>query len=274
MTSIQPSAHLWGRSLAAALLVSGLALGCGPAEVAGDAEQGTLMLVANGEEFVRDGFTTKDGWDIRFDQVLVTLADVEAHQTDPPFDPASNEGLQATETVVLLAEPMTVDLTATAGDEEVVMVSESAAPVGHFNAVSWNVVLAEDGEAAGAAIALFGQATKDGRTVDFTLRLEQPLSYTCGEFVGDERKGIVTAAAAADTEVTFHFDHIFGDADLPEGDELNVGALGFEPLAALAAGDTLNADLATLEAELSPEDYATLADAIANLGHVGEGHCR
>ena len=27
--------------------------------------QGTLSLVANGEDFVRKGFTTKDGWQIR-----------------------------------------------------------------------------------------------------------------------------------------------------------------------------------------------------------------
>ena len=55
-------------------LVIGFLFGCGatpepiPASVA---EEGTLAFVANGEDFVRQGFISKDGWAINFDQVLV-----------------------------------------------------------------------------------------------------------------------------------------------------------------------------------------------------------
>ncbi|NJL00636.1 MAG: DUF4382 domain-containing protein [Spirulinaceae cyanobacterium SM2_1_0] len=278
------------------LLMTALAVGCNTSEVAEEADPdvenappeteaatttdevetgtGTLQLVANGEDFVRQGFTTKDGWDITFDRVLVTLANVEAHQTEPPYDPDSDDELQAIETITLVAAPETIDLAAGDAEAEPILVSEEDVPGGQYNALSWDVVVAESGEAEGAAIALFGQASKDGRTLDFALRLDEPLSYTCGEFVGDERKGIVKADANANVEATLHFDHIFGDAELAADDELNAGALGFEPLAALAEGDTVEADSARLAAELDAAAYEQLTAAIASLGHVGEGHCK
>jgi hypothetical protein len=79
---------------------------------------------------------------------------------------------------------------------------------------------------------------------------------------------------AADLEATFHFDHIFGDGELPAEDELNVGALGFPPLSALANGSSLKADWATLKLKLDPKDFKVLEKALVGLGHVGEGHCR
>jgi len=38
---------------------------------AGDST-GTLQFVANGEDFIRQGFTSKDGWNISFDEVLAS----------------------------------------------------------------------------------------------------------------------------------------------------------------------------------------------------------
>ena len=102
------------------LLAPTLLIGCGsnsqettqtetPAETntqaQGSGETGTLALVANGEDFVRQGFVTKDGWQIDFNHVYVTLDDVTAYQTDPPFDPDQSGELKATEEVTLLEEP-------------------------------------------------------------------------------------------------------------------------------------------------------------------------
>ncbi|NOQ17708.1 MAG: DUF4382 domain-containing protein, partial [Dehalococcoidales bacterium] len=56
--------------------------------------------------------------------------------------------------------------------------------------------------------------------------------------------------------MTFHFDHIFGDADTPMDDDLNVSALGFDPFADVAEGGQVDLDMSEL-----------------HLGHVGEGHC-
>jgi hypothetical protein len=91
--------------------------------------------------------------------------------------------------------------------------------------------------------------------------------------VGDDRKGFLDADGTADLEATFHFDHLFGDGEAPPEDEINTGALGFDPLAAIAEGNTLDLDQAGLEAQLSPADYDRLMGILPSLGHVGEGHC-
>ena len=47
---------------------------------------GTLKFTANGEDFVRQGFVSKDGWRIDFDHVYITISDIAAYQTNPPYD--------------------------------------------------------------------------------------------------------------------------------------------------------------------------------------------
>ena len=93
------------------LLVPTFLIGCASQETlksSTSTEKGTLSLVANGEDFVRQGFVSKDGWRISFDHVYVTLADVAAYQTDPPFEPDAGDTIKAKETVVLLDKPKTV----------------------------------------------------------------------------------------------------------------------------------------------------------------------
>ncbi|MBE9128912.1 MULTISPECIES: DUF4382 domain-containing protein [unclassified Coleofasciculus] len=236
--------------------------------------EGTLQLVANGEDFVRQGFVTKDGWQIDFEHVYVTLDDVTAYQTDPPFDPDKSGELKATEKLTLLDEPKTVDLAAGDGDAAPITVTSQPAPMGTYNALSWNLVEANQGSVEGSTILLEGTAEKEGRIINFTISFDKPLEYTCGQYVGEERKGILKNTDQTEIETTFHFDHIFGDANAPEDDALNQDAIGFEPFAALAQEGTLKADRAMLKQELPSEDYQKLEEAIAGLGHVGEGHCR
>lgn len=233
---------------------------------------GQLEIRANGEDFVRQGFVTKDGWQIDFDHLYVTLTDVTVYQSDPPFDALAEEAPEA-DVQIKVEEPVTVDLAA--GDEaaEPILVKTVEAPAGRYNALAWKVTPAPEGPAAGYPIFLQGQATKADETIAFTLKLEPSLEFVCGDFVGDERKGILAADETADLEATFHFDHLFGDGEAPPEDEINTGALGFDPLAAIAEGGTLEADTAELEAQLAPEDYATLVGILPSLGHVGEGHC-
>lgn len=240
--------------------------------VAAEMGAGTLEIRANGEDFVRQGFVTKDGWEVSFDHVYVTLADVTAYQTDPPFDPEAGGEPDATQTV-MLEGATTVDLAEGDENAETIPVGSVEAPEGHFNALSWRMVKATEGPAAGYPLVLQGVAEKDGQLVNFILKIDQELAFTCGDFVGDERKGILAADSNADLEATFHFDHLFGDAETPADDDLNVGALGFDPFAAIAENGQIEADLATLQAELSPEDYEKLLNILPSLGHVGEGHC-
>ncbi|MGK7942917.1 MAG: DUF4382 domain-containing protein [Microcystaceae cyanobacterium] len=238
------------------------------------ATKGQLILVANGEDFIRQGFVSKDGWQIDFDHAYVNLSSIKAYQTDPPFDPDSKAELKAKETAILLEKTQTVDLAAGDADADPIVVQEITAPVGSYNSLEWQVIKGNEGETDNATIVLIGKATKDGQTVDFTLNLQEELSYVCGEFIGDERKGYVTEEESTEIETTFHFDHLFGDAETPADDDLNVKALGFEPLANLAENGQLIIDQTTLEQKLSPTDTEKLQKALIGLGHVGEGHCR
>jgi hypothetical protein len=240
---------------------------------AGGGVVGTLQFYANGEDFVRQGFVSKDGWSINFDHVYITLADITAYQTDPPYDPHSGSNIEG-EVEVGLDNVYTVDLAEGGTDASPILVGEvQNAPTGHYNAISWEMVKASSGPANGYSLVIIGTAEKDGQSIDFNIKVDEEYGYDCGEFVGDERKGMVKEGGTADVEMTFHFDHIFGDAETPIDDELNVGAVGFEPFAGIAEGGKLDVDMGGLQDKLSANDYQKLVDILPTLGHVGEGHC-
>ncbi len=242
-----------------------------PAKTTSD--QGTLVIRANGEDFVRQGFTSKDGWEITFDHVYVTLADVTAYQTEPPYDAQTDTELKAKQQVSL-DRPQTVDLAAGDALAEPVLVGEVKAPPGRYNALSWKMPKATEGVANGYALMLVGTATRSGQSIPFMLKIDKEMGYQCGEFVGEQRKGTLKAGETADLEATFHFDHLFGDAKAPPTDELNKQALGFEPLAKLAKDGKVDVDMAMLKQSLSTEDFRKFQAILPSLGHVGEGHCK
>jgi len=262
------------------LLMAFTLSGCGSAadeNVAGNQQQGdkvgTLHFKANGEGFVRQGFISKDGWTISFDNVYVNIANVVAYQSDPPYD-SHMGGEVSSQSQISLAGIQTVDLAE--GDENAgtILVAEMKdVQVGHYNAISWQMLKAAEGPAEGYSLVIVGQAEKEGRAIDFIIKDEQEYRYTGGEYVGDERKGIIQEGGIAEIEMTFHFDHIFGDAETPLEDELNAGAPGFEPFASLAMDGRLEVDMAALKSGLSQSDYQKLQEMLPTLGHVGEGHC-
>jgi hypothetical protein len=260
------SKHL--RTVVLALLVVGLLLGCGVQDT------GRLHFTANGEDFVQHGFVSKDGWAITFDHVYINLADITGYQTDPPYDPHAG-GEVAAQVEVGLDGARTVDLAEGGQNAPPILVGEVAdAPAGHYNANRWQMVKATDGPASGYSLVLVGTAKKGDETVDFTIQVESEYDYSCGEYVGDQRKGILERDGAADLEMTFHFDHVFGDAETPMDDELNVAAPGFGPFAAIAGGSgTLEVNLSAMQGAMSPSDYQMLVEILPTLGHVGEGHC-
>ncbi|MGK7921902.1 MAG: DUF4382 domain-containing protein [Trichodesmium sp.] len=237
-----------------------------------DTTPGTLKIVANGEDFVRNGFITKDGWQVTFDKLFVNLAEVTAYQTDPPYKAETGGKPEATEKVIV-AESKIVDLAE--GDEtaQSILVSEISAPPGRYNALSWKMPIANDGPAKGYSLLMSGTATQDGQTIPFTIKIDQELEFTCGDFIGDERKGILEAGNTAELETTFHFDHLFGDSNAAADDEINTGALGFAPLAAIAEAGKVEVDMAILKNKLSATDYQKFMAILPSLGHVGEGHC-
>jgi hypothetical protein len=241
--------------------------------MAQDTGTGTLEFRANGEDFVRQGFVSKDGWNISFNHIWVSLSNVRAHQTTPPYDPFAGE-LTSSSQMVGLAGQLIVDLAEGDADADTILIGTvEDAPEGFYNAVAWMMTPADEGEIAGYSLVLDGTAEKDGTSIAFVIRIEEDFTYTCGAFVGDERKGVLAAGSTGDVELTFHFDHIFGDAETPLEDSLNAGAPGFEPFAALATDGLIDVSLSDLEMALSADDYQTFVSVLPSLGHTGEGHC-
>jgi hypothetical protein len=240
--------------------------------VATTTDSGTLALVANGEDFVRQGFVSKDGWSIKFDRVYLNVSDVTAYQMESSFEPNQGdtlENVKYSNKVSFLDTVKTIDLAAGETNAEPILVEQTEAPVGFYNAIAWKLTTI-----AGKTIGLQGQATKEGQIINFDLGFNRPVEYLCGEFVGDDRKGIVEPDQTGQLETTLHFDHVFGDSQTAADDALNQDALGFQPLADLAYGDRLKLEESTLSAKLSPENYQKLTNALVGLGHVGEGHCQ
>ena len=217
---------------------------------------GTLQFQANGEELAVKGFKapklTKDGWTLKFSNIYIGLANIVAHQSAPAYNAEKGGDIAAKVKVDLPGRPV-VDLVKGAGKDGLVRVGQVKAPAGHYNAISWKVVKAETGPSAGYATVFVGKATKGGKTVDFQLVSNEEATYRCGEYVGDERKGFLKAGGKSNIEMTFHLDHLFGNAELGAGDALNKGAIGFE---AFAKGGK-----------------QTIALKGQHLGHAGEGHC-
>ena len=234
---------------------------------------GKVLLVANGEDFVRQGFLAKDGWQIEFERLEVSVSQAIAYQIDS--DPQANleTNLQSQPQVTILDRTTIIDLAAGDKNAAPIAINTKEVPTGFYNALSWKMEPTKDGLLPDQTIILQGKAAKGQRNVNFLLGFRLPLTYYCGEFVGDERKGIVESGKDAQLEMTFHFDHIFGDGELSPEESLNQTAVGFQPLADLAQGDNLELDWQGLQANLSPDNFQMLKKAIIGLGHVGEGHC-
>ncbi|NEP82092.1 MAG: hypothetical protein F6K39_30480 [Okeania sp. SIO3B3] len=124
-----------------------------------DNTPGTLKLRANGEDFVREGFVTKDGWKVTFDQLYANLVEVTAYQTDPPYN-AETGGKPEAKEQVILTQSKTVDLAE--GDEtaEAILVSEVSAPPGRYNALSWKMAKATAGPAQGYSLLINGTKSR------------------------------------------------------------------------------------------------------------------
>ncbi|BFM41080.1 DUF4382 domain-containing protein [Synechocystis sp. LKSZ1] len=242
-----------------------------PEKVSSKTSQGILTIRANGEDFIRQGFTSKDGWHLDFKRVAVNLGAVTAYQTAPSFDPEGSQPLRAKQQVSL-EDTQPVDLAAgdRTAETKTILVGTIPAPPGHYNALSWQLLK----DAAGYSLVLQGLAQKGAQQIPFTLKLDRNVAFVCGDYVGEERKGLLTSAGQADLEATFHFDHLFGDGSLSSEDELNRGALGFGPLAQLATQNRLEITASELARQLPPEEAQKLETLWLSLGHVGEGHCQ
>jgi len=276
--------------VAALFLIAGLAIvaamGCAGDDGGDDDEEkgtGTLVFTANGEEFVREGFTSKDGWDLTFDHLYIAIKSPTAFQVaEDEGDKLKHAGHphddipEGAAHEALIGE-FFVDLTVGDGPTELGRVED--AEVGNYNRLNFDIVKATDdaeglvSDYKGYSLVLIGTATKGHgakhQVVNFTIRLTEQMHYTnCGP---NEDAGVVEKDGTGYAEMTFHFDHVFGDID--GEDDLNDAALGFDPLGELADEGSLDVTQSDLESSMSAGDYLTFIDALRTIGHSGEAHC-
>ena len=219
---------------------------------------GTIIFTVNGEDFVREGFVSRDGWAISFDKVYVNLVNPTAYNKD---------GLKS-----VLENAHFVDLAA--GDEKatpVVVGQTENVMHGNYQALKFSVNKAASGEYKDYSIIMKGTAEKVGKSVDFIIKLDEELDFDGKEgFVGDVVKGVLAENGKTSVEMTFHFDHIFGDKEAGAGDHINSGSVGFDFFNAHAKDGKVDITQGMLK---NSPAYGTLIKAISTLGHLGEGHC-
>ena len=250
-------------------------------------ETGTVVFEANGEDFVREGFVSEDGWRIDFSEVYVNVSSPAVYQVEAGArsarhaghdddEPGADDGPEALNRAVLEG-----DFFLNLKQDTFEVGRNPKALPGTYAYLEFSVTRADSGSEgfqaryAGDSIVLAGTAVKDGRTVDFTIAFDEIMKFaTCG---------LMDASLAVNgefgAEMTFHFDHIFGDfeegpADPADTHAINYVAIGFSPFADLAENDVLDIRQPDMIAKGMSEDiYTQLMDAVKTLGHTGEAHC-
>ena len=150
----------------------------------------------------------------------------------------------------------------------------SEAPAGTYNALRVDLVTMSEGPYAGASMVLKGTAHQDaGESIEFAVAFDPTMTATCGGYVGEGMKGVLRDGKEAEVELTFHFDHLFGDGTQPPDDHVNSGAFGFGWIAARATDGTVRIDPAAVDTILDEEGQKRLAGIFRSLPHTGEGHC-
>jgi hypothetical protein len=259
-----------------------LLFGCQPAE---EDKVGTLIFTANGEDFVRDGFISEDGWSISFNNVYVNIDSPTAYQV---VENTTNSALrhgghphgeipEGSAHVSLLGEYF-LQL-----KQDVFEFGRmDNASIGNYNRLSFNIKKSTSdsdeivSSYIGFSIILEGTAIKEDNTISFSVKFDEEMEYfDCGP---NGLLGVLAENAQATAELTFHFDHIFGDieegpANPEDINAINYIAIGFQPFADLATDGNLDIDQETLSQQMAQATYQQLIEAIQTLGHSGEGHC-
>ncbi len=225
----------------------------------GSRRTGALTFTANGEDFVRRGFVDKQGWHIAFDSLLVNCVDITAYNAKANLS-------------VTLPGAHLIDLAS--GDENAEPIKTGFVenvPVGNYQSLAFRLKRAVSGPYPGYSIVMIGTASREGREVPFTIKLDEEMLFDGREgFVGDQIKGVVKENDTAEVEMTFHFDHVFGDSEAAPDDHINTGSVGFGFFDAGIGKGVVDIDQAHLKKR---EQYETFVRALWTLGHLGEGHC-
>ncbi|UCF95910.1 MAG: hypothetical protein JSV89_12060 [Spirochaetaceae bacterium] len=228
-------------------------------ELPPDETSGSIIFTANGEDFVRHGFVDKQGWRISFEKLYVNILSPIAYVPDKDRQ-------------VVLEGAHWVDLAEGGGEADPVFIgSAEGVPPANYQSLRFALRRASDGPYAGSSIVMIGSADREGLHVPFTIRLDEEMIFDGREgYVGEELKGLLKSGSTTEVEMTFHFDHVFGDSGAGEDDHINTGSVGFDFFYAYVSGGVVDVSQAELK---DTEDYSALVQALWTLGHLGEGHC-
>ena len=237
-----------------AALVAGLTA-CGNQE-----EPGSIVFTANGEDFVRRGFVDKQGWSIRFEELYINIVEPTAYVPD------GNEQ-------VVLAGSHWVDLAeGDAKAEPLVLGTVNKVKPANYQSLRFALERASGGPYAGCSVVMIGSAEREGVRIPFTIRLDEEMVFDGRDgYVGEELKGLLQPGSTTEVEMTFHYDHVFGDKQADAEDHINTGSVGFDFFYPFARDGVVDARQEDLQ---DAEGYRTLVQALWTLGHLGEGHCQ
>jgi len=297
--------------LALTLTVSAFLISSCDTISSGTLPTGTMVFNANGEGFVHEGFVSEDGWTISFDHVYVNLEGPTAYQVAVSAESASRHAGHDHGDVPdgsahsALTGQYFVDLKRQGAAEPVFNIgSNDDVVIGNYNYLNFSMVNIDtattmpatnlnSGDTTtpdayeGYCLILIGTAVKGSDTVTFTIKFDQAMKfYECGpqEDLDEDgtADGILSSESDASTQMTFHFDHIFGDFD--EGDPepsdpemMSFWGIGFGPFAEIGGyttGDhTFSITQEQMRTSMNSDIYFHLYSTLMTLGHLGEGHC-
>jgi hypothetical protein len=218
-----------------------------------------MVFTANGEDFVRQGFVGKQGWSIAFDHLYVNIVEPVAYVPNGDRE-------------VVLDGAHWVDLAEGGPDAEPIAIGTvQDVPAANYQSLRFALERAARGPYAGSSIVMIGSAQRDGVTVPFNIRLDEEMVFDGREgYVGEELKGLLQPGSTTEVEMTFHFDHVFGDREAGEADHINTGSVGFDFFYAFAVDGAVDIDQSEMT---EAEGYRKLVHSLWSLGHLGEGHC-
>lgn len=236
-----------------ALFLCGMTIAC-------HKQTGTLEFRANGEEFIKQGLISKEGWHLQFDQLLINIANPTAYHCDTDLPELTLKGNYL------------CDLTkGTKEDPSVLLKRLEQVQPGNYQSLRFSVEPLETGEYAGYSIILCGTAEKESAQLPFEIKLSEGLTFVGQEgYVGDSIKGLLNPGGTTDVEMTFHFDHLFGNQSAAQTSHVNIDSPGFALFANFAKEGVIQVDQNQL---INSPNYSKLMKALQSLGHLGEGHC-
>ncbi len=250
-----------GMAFIAAILLLSLAVGCTSEDAAGE---GSLRLQAGGGKALETGFPYTeggveyafvDGWSLQFTRYVVVIGGVKLTDPDGGSVVGSWDG------------PAIIDLKKNSGENQDIVTLEGLPArrldlqFRFFEATDQaenrnaDASIAEEMIADGYSCWIEGDASQDGETVHFLLRLKTPTLYTDCINGKDGTKGIaIEANKTIGAFIYAHALHLFWDT-LAAGDE----SLRFDAFAAVANAES-EPETVT-ESELADQDLTDLRDA-------------